>query len=219
MKTIPKPQGRDAIKAWNRQKIIDATIDVITKHGIAGTTIAKVVKLADVSMGLVNVHFNNKDSLLVEVLEHMAGQYQSHWRNRLDAAGSNPVSRLGVLILANFDSQVLNLKNLGVWFAFRAQARVTPQYITLVGSRDYAQMQETVDLFTELNQQTGQSHDPESLALALTAMLDGLWTDYFLYPKEFDREKSLKSVFLFLDAMYPGCFTSEQVAQSLELNE
>ncbi len=211
MKKVPRPQGRNAIKAWNRQKIIDATIDVITKHGIAGTTIAKVVELADVSMGLVNVHFKNKDSLLNEVLKYMASEYETHWRNRLDAATSNPVGRITALIFANFDSNVLNLRTLGVWFAFRAQARVTPQYITLVGSRDYAQMQETIDLLGKMNQETGQNHNPKSLALALTAMLDGMWTDYFLYPKEFDRKKSLDSVFLFLNAMYPGQFTGQEL--------
>ncbi|TNF91309.1 MAG: TetR family transcriptional regulator [Gammaproteobacteria bacterium] len=60
MKPAPRPQGREAIKAWHRQKIIDATIDVITTHGIAGTTVARVVDLAEVSMGLVNVHFRSK---------------------------------------------------------------------------------------------------------------------------------------------------------------
>ncbi len=208
MATPPRPQGREAIKAWNRQKIIDATIDVITRHGIAGTTIAKVVKLADVSMGLVNVHFKNKETLLNEVLRQMAYEYQEHWKSRLDAASEEPVAQLTELIMSDFDSSVLNLRTLGVWFTFRAHARACPQYVELVGSRDHAQMQKTVSLLRQINQKTNHAHDTETLALALTAMLDGMWADYFLYPKAFDRQKALNSVLMFLAAMYPGYFSN-----------
>ncbi len=206
MKNIPRPKGREAIKAWNRRKIIDATIDVITQYGIAGTTIAKVVERADVSMGLVNVHFKNKENLLEEVLRQMAQEYKSHWTNQLASAPEDPVSQLKALVLSDFDRKVLNLKTLGVWFAFRAQARACPQYIELVGSRDHTLMQITVSLIHQVNQISVRDHDPDTLALALTAMLDGMWTDFFLYPEAFDKEKALASVFLFLAAMYPGFF-------------
>ena len=204
---MPKPKGREAIKAWHRQKIIDATIDVITEHGIAGTTIAKVVERADVSMGLVNVHFTSKDSLLTQVLQQMADDYNAHWRAVLETASPDPVEQLKALVLADFDPSVLNRKTLGVWFAFRAQARARPEYIDLVGSREREQMRKTVELCTLINQISGRDHDPQTLALALTTMLDGIWTDYFLYPDEFERERALKAVFLFLSAMYPECFT------------
>lgn len=206
MNHIPRPKGREAIKAWHRQKIIDATIDVITEHGIAGTTIAKVVERADVSMGLVNVHFKSKDSLLKQVLQQMADAYNAHWRAMLAIASNDSVEQLKTLVLADFDPTVLNLKTLGIWFAFRAQARARPEYIDLVGSRERAQLQLTVEFFDQINQKSGQNHTAETLALALTTMLDGMWTDYFLYPDEFDRDRALQTVFLFLDAMYPGYF-------------
>ncbi len=202
----PRPKGREAIKAWHRQNIIDATIDVITQNGIAGTTIAKVVELADVSMGLVNAHFKSKDELLNQVLRHMADEYTEHWRKALDHAPQEPVAQLAEMLLADFDPQVLNLKTLGVWFAFRAQARARPEYVDLVGSRDRAQIQKTTSLLRQINETSGYSHDPEPLAMGLSSMLDGMWMDYFLYPKEFDRDKALQSVFMYLDAMYPGYF-------------
>ncbi len=203
----PRPKGREAIKAWHRQKIIDATIDIITQHGIAGTTIAKVVELADVSMGLVNVHFKSKDSLLGRVLEQMADEYSTHWRSTLERAPQEPVAQLIALVLADFDPRVLNQKTLGVWFAFRAQARAKPEYVDLVGSRERAQLQKTISLFQQINEISAHEHDPETLAMGLTTMLDGMWTDYFLYPQEFDRNQALQSVFMFLGAMYPGYFS------------
>ncbi len=90
MNSVGKPNGRKAIKAWNRQKILDATVEVIMLHGIAGTTIAKVVELAEVSMGMVHVHFSSKDELLREVLKQMAEDYNRHWLKVLDEAPANP---------------------------------------------------------------------------------------------------------------------------------
>ena len=55
-------------------------------------------------------------------------------------------------------------------------------------------------------QQVSQCPVDQLNALGLTTMLDGMWTDYFLYPQDFNREKALGSVFMFLDAMYAGQF-------------
>ncbi|MCP4390506.1 MAG: TetR family transcriptional regulator [Gammaproteobacteria bacterium] len=208
MNSAPRPSGREAIKAWHRQKIIDATIDVINQHGIAGTTIAKVVERAEVSMGLVNVHFKSKDALLAQVLQQMAQGYQLHWRDRVESAALDPVAQLSAMVLADFDASVLNLKTLGVWFAFRAQVRARPEYLELVGTREAEQVQLTISLFRKLNRKTGQKHDPATLTRLLAAMVEGMWTEFHLYPREFDRAKALQGVFLFLSVMYPDCFAA-----------
>lgn len=208
MNALPRPTGREAIKAWNRQKIIDATVDVINQYGIAGTTIARVVERAEVSMGLVNVHFKSKDALLAQVLQQMAQAYKLHWRDRLETAALDPVTQLQAMVLADFDASVLNLKTLGVWFAFRAQVRARPEYLELVGTREPEQVQLTVSLFRKLNRKTGQKHDPAILTRLLAAMVEGMWTEFHLYPREFDRSKALQGIFLFLGSMYPDCFPS-----------
>jgi len=202
----PRPKSRDAIKAWNRKKIIDATIDVLSRHGITGTTVAKVVEVADVSTGLINAHFRTMTTLLDEVLTQMADEYQQHWREYLKNASQHPDAQLRALVLADFDPQVLNLKTMGVWFAFRAMARSRPQYIELVGTREKEQMEKMKTLLRQLNKESGSTHDPQLVAKGLTAMLDGIWTDYYLYPDNFDRDINQACVFMFLDGLYPGRF-------------
>jgi len=214
MNSVPRPSGREAIKAWHRQKIIDATIDVINQHGIAGTTIARVVERAEVSMGLVNVHFKSKDALLAQVLQQMAQAYQLHWRDRVESAALDPVAQLNAMVLADFDASVLNLKTLGVWYAFRAQVRARPEYLALVGTREAEQVQLTISLFRKLNRKTGQKHDPAILTRLLAAMVEGMWTEFHLYPREFDRTRSLQGVFLFLGVMYPDCFPASYASSS-----
>ncbi len=207
MNAIPRPKGREAIKAWHRQKIIDATIEVITAHGIAGTTIARVVELADVSMGLVNSHFTSKEILLGQVLRQMADEYKAHWRARLEQAPAQPVEQLSAMLLTDFDPAVMNLRTLGVWFAFRAQVRARPEYLDLVGMREREQVQKTRQLFDAINRISGLNHDSAHLTQLSSALLEGLWTEFYLYPRDFNRDLSIAAVFSFLNAFYPGRFS------------
>ena len=136
----------------------------------------------------------------------MAADYALHWQAALEVGSPDPVEQLKSLILADFDPAVLNTRTLGIWFAFRALARARPEYIELVGSREREQLQGTTELLVQINRISGQTHDADTLAMALTTMLDGMWTDFFLYPDEFDRERAIKGVSMFLGAMYPDQF-------------
>ena len=51
-----------------RKQLIKATIKCIAKNGLSGTTMADVTKLAGLSLGIVNLHFETKEKLLVETL-------------------------------------------------------------------------------------------------------------------------------------------------------
>ena len=202
----PRPKEREAIKAWNRQKIIDATIAVINARGIAGTTVARVVEAAEVSMGLVNLHFESKQRLLEAVLRYMAEGYDAHWRRALAAAPDGAGERVRALVLADLDPAVLNAETLGVWYAFRAQARTSRVFVSLVGNRDRALSAQYAQLFASLNRERGRDHPPETVTRGLIAMLEGIWADFFLYPEEFDRDRALDMVSLYLQALYPGDF-------------
>jgi TetR/AcrR family transcriptional repressor of bet genes len=210
LKHPPRPNAREAIKAWNRQKIIDATIAVINAQGIAGTTVARVVELAEVSMGLVNLHFENKERLLEAVLRHMAERYERHWRQALADAPDDARGRIRALALADLDPVVLNAETLGVWYAFRAQARSNPAFIALVGNRDRELSAFYAEQFAALNEACGVNHSPAIVTRSLIAMLEGIWADYFLYPQEYDRARAIEMLSLFVESLYPGSFDFEK---------
>ena len=39
-------------------------------------------------------------------------------------------------------------------------------------------------------------------------MIEGIWTDAFLYPGDSDRQQYRRDIFLFLETMYPGRFAT-----------
>ena len=63
-------------KAERRNQLIRATIKCIAKKGLAATTMADITNEADLSVGIVNLHFKTKEQLLIETLRFVADEYK-----------------------------------------------------------------------------------------------------------------------------------------------
>ena len=83
---------RKVPRAERRQQLIDATISCIAKRGFSGTTLADVARTAGLSQGIVNLHFNTKDTLLHETLQHLVDEYRQIWTKAIEDAGPYPVA-------------------------------------------------------------------------------------------------------------------------------
>ena len=64
----------EPIRDRRRQAMIKATIAVIARHGVSGTTVGRVARKAGVSVGLMNFHFDSKERLCfaMKVSDHSA---------------------------------------------------------------------------------------------------------------------------------------------------
>ena len=59
------------------QRIADATIDEILKHGVLGLRVAAVAELSGVSVALIYKYFGNRNGLIAKVLsERIASDYE-----------------------------------------------------------------------------------------------------------------------------------------------
>lgn len=59
-------------RSINKQKIIDVTVDLISKKGVNGTTLADIAKAADISKGTLYYHYASKNDLIFAITEtHM----------------------------------------------------------------------------------------------------------------------------------------------------
>jgi DNA-binding transcriptional regulator YbjK len=78
-----------------KSRIVDATIDVIAEHGVAGTTHRRIAAAADVPLGSLTYHFTGLDDLLAQAFEkhaeRMSPLYEAHFegvRSRADFIGA-----------------------------------------------------------------------------------------------------------------------------------
>lgn len=205
-KNPPKPKKRKAIKEWNRNKIIKASIEVIAKHGIAGYTITRVVELADVARGLVNKHFQSKEILLLETLKFMAAEYLKYFKKALQKTGSNPIEQIKAIIRTDFHPKVLNQKNTGIWYAFRSQVRSKPEYLQYVETRETELTIRLLALCEMLKHAGGYDFQIKALVRGLESMLEGMWMDYYLHPRNYNRQEAIETCYLYLGTMFPKHF-------------
>jgi TetR/AcrR family transcriptional repressor of bet genes len=67
-------------KQQTRQKLIKATMGVITTEGFSGITMAKLAERAGLSRGIGNFHFQSKEQLLLETLRTNYFEFDAAWK-------------------------------------------------------------------------------------------------------------------------------------------
>jgi DNA-binding transcriptional regulator YbjK len=82
-------RGLAGVKATRRYdpgrkaRIVDAAVDVIAEHGVAGTTHRRIAAAADVPLGSLTYHFTGLDDLLAQAFrrhaERMSRAYEAHF--------------------------------------------------------------------------------------------------------------------------------------------
>ncbi len=207
MKAKKVQNGRTASRAVRRRQLIDAAIDSISKRGFSGTTLATVTQTANLSHGVVNFHFESKESLYLETLGHLVEEHYACWREALDSAGAAPALQLAAILNADFDSKICEPKKLAVWFAFWGQARQRPAYLDVHHRHDDERGAEILRLCRELVADGPYpEHDATALTRTIEALVDGLWLNLLLYPKAMSREQACADCFRYLETVFPHHF-------------
>ncbi len=203
----PTP-GRSAAKVARRLQLIDATIRCIAKHGLSGTTIAKVSDLAGTSVGLANFHFDSKERLFEATLLHLAHEQRGIWQARAADPSLTPAERLLAIVESRFDSRICQRRKLAIWFAFWGDAGARVIYRRVVADLDDERLDATVAILTSLGAGAGQAMaDPRSAILGMEAFYDGLWLNMLLYPDDFKRLACRDRAIGHLAALFPAVFS------------
>lgn len=193
--------------AARRRQLIDATITAIGRRGYSNTTLTHVAGEAGLSPGIVNFYFKSKEQLLLATLEQITDEYAAFLRDQLEKAGPSPAAQLEAMIEADFDPRVFNLEKVAVWYAFWAEAHTQPSYRALVSRMEAQYYDDTAKLCRRIIEGGGYTNlDPDAVAAGLNAMIDGLWFDFLIDPKEFDREAAKRTCRLFLAGLFPREF-------------
>ncbi|RED49961.1 TetR/AcrR family transcriptional regulator [Aestuariispira insulae] len=207
-KTTPAPAGisagnRETIKAKRRRELIESTMDSIAERGLNDTTIADVAKGAGLSRGIVNFHFQSKEILLTETLQHLSRRYRNHWLERYHKAAPDAVTRLVKIFEADFDPMICNPRNLAVWFAFWGEAKSRPVYSELCGERDDDRYRTTLRLCREIIQAGQYDLVPEQMARGLESTAEGLWHSLVMPHRKFNPTEAWRIMAGFLSLCFP----------------
>ncbi|MEM6580932.1 MAG: TetR/AcrR family transcriptional regulator [Pseudomonadota bacterium] len=198
----PAPDGQDLVpeegkvkrivnKEHHRLVLLEATASVMVEHGISGTTISKIQEASGVSRGMINLHFQSKDNLILAVAKHVEEEYRRCRRQAMEAAGSEPLKTLKAIIQSELSDTVLNLRLTAVWMALRSESNSRPELLRFVDTRDRAFYCSVFRCLRKYNKLHGVDIDCRKLTLAIMSIAEGLLTDYHLHPDAFDRDDAL----------------------------
>lgn len=210
---------RTASKEQRQEQLILATIRSVASRGLSDTTMATVSSEAGLSQGIINLHFQSKERLLVETLRYIADEYRQAWKKALAGAGDSPARQLAALVLVDFRLPVCDRNKLAVWFAFWGESKSRPTYRQICAERDRAYRQEMVQVVEALIEEGGYKEvDADSVAAGLSAMTAGLWLDMLTNPRSMSRQDGREICMQFLATTFGRHFSRGGVIETTTEN-
>mgnify|MGYP001828892216 FL=1 len=206
MQAVATTRKRTAPKAERQQQLIQATIRSVAKHGLPDTTMSTVAGEAGLSQGIINLHFQSKERLLVETLRYLADEYTVSWQKALAAAGDSPAEQLAARVVADFKPPVSDRNKLAVWFAFWGESKTRPTYRKISADSDHEDRAEITRLCSAIGERCDSRTDPGTVAASLSAMTSGLWLELLTRPRSLSREQARAICMSYLATVYPGQF-------------
>jgi len=203
---VSRPKKREEAKAYFRAKLIEATIEGIARHGFSGLSVSRLADYSGLSRGMVNLHFERKQVLLLQVLKHLADVYRAGWQAAVERAGDDPAKRLAALVEYDVIRDGHGSNTLTAWLAFRQEAITNPIYRPLCDTREAAFFGTVKSLCAALIKQGGYKLKPDIAALGITFLLEGLWLDWALDTERYDAKTGREVCLAHLSAIFPQHF-------------
>jgi len=201
--------GKEPRDARRRRELIEATIISIARHGLSGTTVAKVAKIAGLSTGTVNFYFHSKQALLLATLEHVDREFELRQQEVLERAGQDPVQLLEAMIEVDFDPKVCDPDRIAVWAAFWGEASGRADYMRVCGARGAALEQRVVKLFEKIASGGSYPHlDHTALGRAFYHLLSSLPETMLQDDALLDFEGAKATLRGFLASVFPAEFSA-----------
>lgn len=205
---IAAAKKRTAPKEERQQQLIQATIRSVASHGLSDTTMSSVASEAGLSQGIINLHFQSKERLLIETLSYIAEEYRVTWEAALSKAGDDPADKLAALVAVDFKRPVCDRNKLAVWFAYWGESKSRPVYRKICADRDILYRKEMVQVCAELIEQGDYDGiNADTVAACLSTMTSGCWLDMLTNPRSMNRQQGMQLCLSYLVTTFPRHFS------------
>lgn len=182
-----------------RQSLIEATARVLAERGASGVSVRHVAVAAGVSPGLVGHYFDGIDALIAQTYAHVAAQVNAALEAAIDMAGPDPKARLHAYVDANFMPPIADAGLLATWIAFWSLVRTNPE-IARLHDENYAAFRAEIEALLAACGLTNAKARKQA-AIAITALIDGLWLELCLSPDTITAAMASTIVRRQIDAM------------------
>ncbi len=165
-----------------RLSLIEATARVLARDGASNASVRVITREAGVSPGLLGHYFDGVEALVAATYEHVAARVNVALGSAITAAGSDPRRRLSAYVTASFDPPIADPALLATWLAFWSLVKARPA-IAALHDDIYASYRRELEAL--LSACGIAASDLRLAAIAITALVDGLWLELCLSPQSF----------------------------------
>ena len=201
------PKFRRAAPAVRREALVDATLRCLKKYGHDGVSVRRISAAAGVSIGLINHHFPSKSGLIAETYETLALSLQEELYTRANNHAASPRERLSDFFRASFAPELLDPQLFNVWVVFWSMVAHSRE-IREVHDRTYGKYRSILESLLGEVVKSGAAPKLKlrSAAIALTALLDGLWVELSLSADTFRPREAIGICEDWVNALCAGAF-------------
>lgn len=205
-----RPAKRDPDSS--KRILIAATLDTIAEIGITDTTVSKIIARADLSRGMIHLHFGGKNQLLAAAAQAFGQQYFEELDRCVEAVGENPEAVIMAVVRADLGDALLNERSTRIWHAFRGAASTNDGIAAHSSTRDKRLRSILNKAFKRI---ASDYKDADQVTLArdatfgLLALLEGMWVDYLTNAHAFSRQVAVSIIRRFLSGLFPRHFGSD----------
>lgn len=177
--TPDAPHRAAFVRAPDRraQDLIEACAHSLAQRGVAGTSVRAICADAGVSPGLLRHYFAGVDALIAATYADVGEQVRQALDDAVAAAGADPRARLLAYVTASFRPPIAAPDLLATWLAFWSLVKTDARIAALHGDI-YAGYRAGLEvLLAEAGLPAARVH---RAAIAVTALVDGLWLELSL---------------------------------------
>lgn len=181
-----EPAFRRSEPDARRQSLIEACARVLAKAGANGASVRAVAAEAGVSAGLVGHYFTGIDGLVSETYYHVGALVDAALEQAV-AAAEGPRARLEAFVTASFRPPIADRHLLATWIAFWSLVTSRSE-IAQRHDEQYASFRGRIEgLLADCGISTQKQRHA---AIAITALVDGLWLELCLSPGCFSPDEA-----------------------------
>lgn len=178
-----EPRFRRIAPEQRRQLLIEAGLACLARGGILGFTIDNICAEAQVSRGLITHHFGSKDNLLAAIYETMIAKLMGAVET-----GGNGRERIARIIDVCFAPDNANRESLKMWLAVWGEVANQPALLKQ-HRKQYARYRSGVEAaLAALAEETQRDVDVPFTAMMLISLIDGLWLEWCIDPRQISAE-------------------------------
>ena len=181
-----------------RQALLAATARCLAARGAAGVSVRAICAEAGVSPGLLTHYFRGVSEAIAETYRWTGARVSAALDAAVAKAGPDPRDRLLAYLTASFRPPIADPELLATWVAFWSLTRSEPA-IAAVHGEIYAEFRQgIVRLIAAYRPALPETH---LAAVALTALIDGLWLELSLGHAPFTPDEAGRLAEMWLDRL------------------